>query len=798
MASASDAELLNIFWVEVSDYLQTLNSALLQIETSAVDDEAALVREMNRVAHSMKGAARAVGISLIETIAYYLEEIFERTASRRLELTPAVCDLVYDSLDLIQNVVNNQENSTEALAAVLARLEQLVAAEGGGKPISSPSKPAPMRRSTAPPASPAAEVTELKAVAVDPPSSTDGQTPQAAAPAAPPRAPSPVAAEAGETTTLLLRPAEESIRVPVSKLDRLIGEISELLVIKMHGEERQRDLTRLQKLVHQWQREWRAVRTAYIRLVRRLQTRGEGQQAAELIELMEFLEANQRYLLEANRRLTDLSHEMTQFNSQLSLLAEQLQDDVGRMRLVPFESVLSGFQRMVRDLARDMNKNIYLETSGSTVELDKTTLEALKEPIMHLLRNAVGHGLESSDEREKLGKPPMGRIHLAVEQRGKEIVVRISDDGRGLDAARIGRAALNAGLLTPQELAALSPEEIYNFIFHPGLTTSDQVTAISGRGMGMDIVRARVEGLRGRVTVHSMPGKGATFSLHVPLSLTRISCVLLRVGDQDFAIPSAMVRRMLKLPRDQVFTAEGRDMVMILNQPMPLVPLHAVLNLPASPALEPSDEITLLVLSDGERSIALEVDALYSEQELVLKPLGREIKQTRYVSGAALLGTGDILIVLDGNDLIRAGTGLNLPRHRTLTVEDIESTPVRQAMRVLVVDDSITTRTLEKHILETAGFDVHVAIDGQEAWNKLAEQDFDLVISDVEMPNINGLELTRLIKSSAATQHLPVILLTSLAKPEQREAGLRAGADAYLVKSQFDQEELLRVIQTVV
>lgn len=803
MASASDAELLNIFWVEVSDYLQTLNNALLQIETSAADDEAVLVREMNRVAHSMKGAARAVGISLIETIAHYLEEIFERAANRRLELTPAVCDLVYDGLDLIQNVVNNQDNSTEALAAVLARLEQLVAAEGDGEPVSSPPRPAPARKSTTPPPSSAAEVAELKAVVVDPPpstnASTNGQTSQAAAPAAPPaRAPGPGAAEAGETTTLLLRPAEESIRVPVSKLDRLIGEIGELLVIKMHGEERQHDLTRLQKLVHQWQREWRAVRTAYIRLVRRLQTRGEDQQAAELVELMEFLEANQRYLLEANRRLTDLSHEMTQFNSQLSLLAEQLQDDVGRMRLVPFESVLGGFQRMVRDLARDMNKNIYLETSGSTVEFDKTTLEALKEPIMHLLRNAIDHGLESSDEREKLGKPPTGRIHLAVEQRGKEIVVRISDDGRGLDAARIGRAALNAGLLTPQELAALSPEEIYNFIFHPGLTTSDQVTAISGRGMGMDIVRARVEGLRGRVTVHSVPGKGATFSLHVPLSLTRISCVLLRVGDQDFAIPSAMVGRMLKLPRDQIFTAEGRDMVMILDQPMPVVPLHAVLNLPVSPAPESSDEITLLVLSDGERSIALEVDALYSEQELVLKPLGREIKQARYVSGAALLGTGDILIVLDGNDLIRAGTGLNLPRRRILTVEDIESTPVRQAMRVLVVDDSITTRTLEKHILETAGFDVHVAIDGQEAWNKLANQDFDLVISDVEMPNINGLELTRLIKSSAATQHLPVILLTSLAKPEQREAGLRAGADAYLVKSQFDQEELLRVIQAVV
>ncbi len=795
MSAASDADLLNIFWTEVSDYLQTLNAALMQIETGAADDEALVMREMNRVAHSMKGAARAVGVNVIETIAYYLEEIFERTANRRLELSPAVCDLLYDGLDLIQNVVNGQENSTEALAAVLARLEQLVAAKDGA-PASQP-KRAPRRPAPTPEPSPASEVAELKAVTPEPSASTNGQKVQAAADSQP-AARAAGGRESGDTSTLVLRPAEESIRVPVSKLDRLIGEISELLVIKMHGEERQHDLARLQKLVHQWQREWRAVRTVYIRLVRRLQSRGGDDQAAELAELLEFLDANQRYLMDANRQLTDLGHEMTQFNSQLGLLAEQLQADVGRMRLVPFESVLGGFQRMVRDLARDMNKNVFLDITGSTVEFDKTTLEALKEPIMHLLRNAVDHGLEASEERERAGKPPTGRIQLVVEQRGKEIVVRVSDDGRGLDAARIGRAALSAGLLTPQELAALTPEEIYNFIFHPGLTTSEQVTAISGRGMGMDIVRARVEGLRGRVTVHSVPGQGTTFNLSVPLSLTRISCVLLRVGGQDFAIPSAMVGRMLKLPRDQVFTAEGRDMVMILDQPMPLVPMHAILNLPAQPPAETADEITLLVLTDGERSVALEVDALYSEQELVLKPLGREIKQARFVSGAALLGTGDILIVLDGNDLIRTSTGLNLPHRRILTVEDIEPLPSRQAIRVLVVDDSITTRTLEKHILETAGFQVTVAIDGQEAWAKLTEQDFDLVISDVEMPNINGLELTRLIKNTSATQHLPVILLTSLAKPEQREAGLRVGADAYLVKSQFDQAELLRVIQVVI
>lgn len=772
MSNSADTELLNIFWVEVSDYLQTLNNGLLQIETRTASDRTSVLREMNRVAHSMKGAARAVGINVIETIAHYMEEIFGSALSGKLHLTPSICDLMYDGMDLIQNVVNGMENSTEALAAVLARLEQTIVAPEAPKATQEvavhPPDPLPAPSSDGKSAG-KKHTTTMRAVTGS--------------------------MELSETGTLLLRPAEDGIRVPVSKLDQINGGISELLVSKMHGEERHRDILRLQKLNHRWQRDWRSVRTAYIRLARRLQTRSD-ENAADLAALFKFLETNQRYLVEANRQLAQLSREMAQYNSQLGTLIEQIQEDVGRMRLVPFESGLAGFQRMVRDLARDTDKNIFLDIAGAAVELDKTTLDALKEPIMHLLRNAIDHGIEPAAEREKLGKPATGRIHLSVEQRGKEIVVRLGDDGRGLDAVKIGRAAFDAGLVTAQELAGLSEEEVYNFIFHPGLSTNEQVTKLSGRGMGMDIVRTRVESLRGRVSVQSALGKGATFSLSVPLSLTRMSCILLRVGDQNFAVPSTRVSRMLTINRDQIFTAEGHDMVQIQDQPMTLIPLHALLGI--APGETTDEEITLLVLTAGERSIAFEVDALFSEQELVLKPLGREIEQARYISGVALLGTGDVLIVLDANDLIRGATGSSLPSaRRTFSEDGAKPDNSHDRLRVLVVDDSITTRTLEKHILETAGFDVSVAIDGAEAWNMLGELVFDVVIADVEMPNMNGLELTRRIKETGHTQYLPVILLTSLAKPEQREAGLKAGADAYLVKSQFDQSELLRVIQAV-
>jgi len=769
MTNSSDADLLNIFWSEVGDYLASLNGGLLKVETASAQDNRALLREMNRYAHSMKGAAHAVGINVIETIAHYMEEIFDAAVNGRLQLTPDKCDLLYDGLDLIQNVVNGIENSTETLAGVLARLEQTVVSL-------TPEKREP--RETLPPPSP---------LPVQPPSPDVKRTTSNPAVMG--------TIEMSDTGTLQLRPAEDSIRVSVAKLDRLMGEVSELLITRMHSEERQRDLEKLHRYNHRWQREWRAVRTAYIRLARHLQNK-DDEMADELSALFRFLESNQRYLIESNRQLAQLTQGMAQFNSQLGMLAEQLQDDIGGMRLVPFESVLAGFQRMVRDMARDTGKNIHLDVSGANVEMDRAALDALKEPIMHLMRNAVDHGLESTAERERLGKTPSGHIGLHVEQRGKEIIVRISDDGRGLDPARIGRAAHEMGLLTAQEAAALTEDEAYNLIFHPGFSTSDQVTSLSGRGMGMDIIRTRVEHLRGRVSVQSVVGKGTTFSLRIPVSLTRISCIMLRIGEQEFAVPSIAVSRMLNLGRDQVFTAEGREMVMIGGQPMPLIPLHNLLEIPASENKN-SDEVTLMVLSVGERAVAFEVDELYSEQELVLKPLGLEIQNVPHVSGAALLGTGDVIIVLDPNDLIRSASGVRrLPR---VVVREAKSETVEpKRLRILIADDSITTRTLEKHILETAGFEVHVAIDGLEAWEKIGDMEFDLLIADVEMPNMTGLELAQKVKETETTRHLPVILLTSLGKPEQREAGLKAGADAYLVKSRFDQAELLRTIRALV
>jgi len=794
----NDSELLNIFRDEVSEYIQALNDGLLKVEIVEGEEQHTLLREMNRYSHSMKGAARAVGLSLIETISHYMEEVYQGALEDKLTLTPDIADTMYDGLDLIQNVMDGTENKEDVIAEVLANLEVIVV-QATTEKASEADTP-----TTAPPTNGKAHQDTLKqdskeipAIHLKRDTKPVQRVPRPPATPTPPAetSPPPNKQDTAEVApTMIMRPAEESIRVSVNKLDQLMAEASELVVARMQGEERYQRADKLRDMLAEWQREWRSVRTDYIRLVRRVQD--ANQTASEEIQtLFKFLETNQRYLSDANRQLGQLVQLLLQDNLHLATLSDQLQDDVSQLRMMPFETVIGAMQRMVRDLARDTEKPIHFDIDGGTVEIDKTVLDALKDPLLHLLRNAVDHGIETPAEREAAGKAPTGRISLTVEQRGSEIIIRVSDDGHGIDLERIRKKALSKGLLDENTIANLNDEEVRLLIFHSGFSTMDQVTSLSGRGLGMDIVRERVEGLRGRVSIISERGSGTTITLNVPVSLTRIRCILLTLGDEQYAVPSIMVSRMGTFPQSDVYTAEGRNMVNISGHPMPLVSLADILDAP-SRGSDDQANVNLVVLQAADRAAAFEIDDLSSEMELVLKPLGSELANTPYIAGASLLGSGEVIIVLDANDLVRKASGAALPRRRSSFVRSSSSNATQQ-LRVLVVDDSITTRTLEKNILETAGFDVYVAIDGAEAWSQLSEIDVDVIISDVEMPNMTGLQLTQKIKEHPQTKHLPVILLTSLSKPEQREAGLRAGADAYLVKSRFDQSELLETIQSV-
>lgn len=734
----ADAQLLQLFREEANDIMQALNDALLQIEMSPDAPAPALLREMNRMAHSLKGAARAVGYNRVERISHRLEDLLGQAYAGTLTLSPNVADSIYDALDVIQAELDGSGVTDEVLAALDAALGAHLSAENSDPASDPASDPVP----------PWPDV-EL------PPGATDA----------------------------------ERLRVAVGKLDRLMASSSELLVLRMQADERRRQSQALRQQIARWQRDWRTVRTSYLRLMRRLTK--ESDTSAELLALLHFLERNERQLGAAGRELAQFARDSAQDALQLTALADQLQADVTGLRMMPFDHISGSFARMVRDIAREQGKQAVLTISGGGVELDKAVLEALKDPLIHLLRNAVDHGLEPPEARQRLGKPPTGQISLKVEAHGSEVAIALSDDGRGLDVVLLRQRAQALGLIDAQQAASLDDDAIRLLIFAPGFSTAEQVTAISGRGLGMDIVRTAIARLRGQLAVDSSPGHGTTLRLRLPLSLARIHAVIVRVGSEDFALPSALIARMTHLSPEALDMDGGRATLHLEGQRLPLFNLGALLGVSSAPP----EPVPVVVLQLAERSAAFQVDALISEADLVLKPLGRELAGVPFIAGGALLGSGQVILLLDGADLLQQAATYSLPTLPTPTLPT--SGPQEAPLRVLVVDDSITTRTLEKNILEAVGCVVQVATDGVEAWSLLAHNLPDVVISDVEMPHMDGLELTRRIRQHAHTQHLPVILLTSLSQPHQRKAGLKAGADAYLVKSRFDQDELLYTLRRV-
>lgn len=819
-----DRELLNIFWEEVGEYIERMNTNLMALEVSQPDDDGGgfveRLRELNRLAHSMKGAARAVGQPEVERLGYHMEEVLEASLKRGLAITTEVCDMLYDALDLVQTAADGETIPADALEEVTQNLEGVVLNGVAGHDVVE-TPPAP-KDEALPHAKPFDErqsdempvIIETDLNGDVPPFAVEATPQQSTPPPVPPPVslppvlpdvpdapPSPPKHDPMRETRLLtqtvnlMRSTDETVRVSVAKLDELMAESSELLVARMQNDEHKHQLDNVQRRYGRWVKEWRSVRASYIRLARRLQTEEASE---DLRALFEFLETNQRYLTETARDVSALNRALTTDNMRLFALTDELQDSISALRLVPFETILPPLQRTIRDAARETNKEVHLDVVGGSTEIDKTVLEHLKDPIMHLLRNAVDHGIESAEERAAVQKSPVGWVYLNIETRGSEIIIHVGDDGRGIDAARVRTVAVERGVISAAAAESLNDEESRALIFHPGLTTRDHVTAISGRGVGMDVVRNRVESLRGRVSLQSAIGSGTTTTLSVPVSLTRINSVVLRVGSEQYAVPSLSVRRMERMTPDAIFYAEGQRMITVGDDTLPLIYLADMLAVPMQENDANDEFLRVMVLQASDRQVAFAVDEMLSEQELVLKPLGVELDSTRYVSGAALLGNGQVLIVLDANDLVRGAVGSPLPMRRTMPVQpEAEDTEDSLKLRVLIVDDSITTRTLEKNILETAGCDVRVAFDGVQAWELLNEHTFDVVVSDVEMPRMTGLALCERIKSSPATRHVPVILLTSLDKPEQEAAGLKAGADAYLVKQRFDQDELLKAIQRV-
>jgi two-component system chemotaxis sensor kinase CheA len=434
---------------------------------------------------------------------------------------------------------------------------------------------------------------------------------------------------------------------------------------------------------------------------------------------------------------------------------------------------------------------------GGEVEIDRRILEEMKDPLIHLVRNSIDHGIEKSEERARKKKPPRGTIGMAISPRnGNNVEIVISDDGAGISIDKVRAASLKFGVISPGEAERLTEPEVLSLIYRSGVSTSPIVTDVSGRGLGLAIVREKVEKLGGTISFGTHLDAGTTFRLILPLTLATFRGVLIRVGEHLFIIPLASVERVVKVDRGEIKTVENRETVQLNGQIVSLVRLAEALELfQGNGPGNFSDIVQMVVLGSAEKRIAFALDEILNEQEVLVKSLGKQLSRVRNISGATVLGTGQVVPILNASDLMKSALKVaTAPVKETVIAEEVKE----KGKSILVAEDSITARTLLKNILESAGYDVKTAVDGVDAFTVLKMESFDLVVSDVDMPRMSGFELTAKIRADKKFSELPIVLVTALESREDKERGIDVGANAYIVKSSFDQSNLLEVIRRLI
>jgi two-component system, chemotaxis family, sensor kinase CheA len=727
-------KLLATFQIEHRDHVEQIRSLLALIEKTAGPPMGPALDEVFRRAHSLKGAARAVDLRPVEGLAHRLETLFSRVR---------------------QGVLLLDKNVTGTVQQVLDASEDCVTALGENRP--SP---------------------DFKA-ALDAIERVLGIEPEPAA--AEPEIPQSIPVTQPQFQPL------DTMRIATSNFDGLLRSAGGLLTESQRQDQVTDQLNRIARQLTGMEKEAEYLHRAAGAALRRL---GAGPEFSRVNAFLDSMERQVRSLsrqARATRRLQQRS------SWTMRHLGKQLQRDVWRARMVPAESLLEGYRKMMRDLARDESKEIEFRAASTGVHADRRVLEALKDPLMHLLRNAVSHGIETPRERMAKGKPPAGLVTLRIGTEGQRLTIVLEDDGRGVDLARVTEVTVRQGILSEAEAARRSPQELGRMLFRPGFSTARSVTDLSGRGMGLSVVYEAIRRLQGEVDLRPAEGSGTSIRLSVPLSISTHRLLLVSCGGQPFAIPIHAVERLHRIGFEGVQTVEGKPVVTLDGQPVPLFSMHHLLGLdPASTSAGPG-ALRVVVLRSGGRRVAITVDAFLWESDSVIQDLGPAAGRDGKVSGGILLEDGSVAFVLDPLALLETSVHKALPSFAAPS----EPAPEPHPASILVVDDSVTTRTLEKSILEAHGYRVRVAVDGMEALAQLRAERADLVITDIQMPRMDGFELLDAMKKDQNLGRIPVIVVTSLERREDQERGLALGADAYIVKRKFDQPELLAAIRQI-
>jgi two-component system chemotaxis sensor kinase CheA len=481
-------------------------------------------------------------------------------------------------------------------------------------------------------------------------------------------------------------------------------------------------------------------------------------------------------------------------NARLDSTINLLEYQVRNIRLLPLSTLFALFPRMVRDLSKEQGKEVELVCEGGDITVDKRILEEMKDPLMHLLRNAVDHGIEPAEEREQRGKSRISKLRLSAVRENANVVLSVQDDGRGLNPTAIRQQAQKLGLYDEATLAAMTPAQWQQLIFTPGFSINSYVTELSGRGVGLDVVRANVERMKGDIRLESNFRQGMTIQLRLPLSLSTTRLLLASVDGKLYGLPVEFVQTSLRVRKQDIFTLEGRLSILLNQQPIIAAYLDELLELPRTENSAKLDTLVCIVLQSGDEQLGLLVDDLLSEEEVVPKPLGAPLQRVRNISAVAMLGDGEICPVLNPADLLRSAYKLvGIRQNKESEIHHERGKPV-----VLLAEDSVLIRAMEKRILEDGGYEVVTAVDGLDALSLLDSRPFAAVVSDIMMPNMDGLTLTAKIRTQSRYKELPIILVTTLASDDDKQRGLNAGANAYIPKPAFEQRVLLDALKRLI
>lgn len=731
-ADLSGLSMFELFRMEAESQTQILTSGLLTLERGAAASD--VLESCMRAAHSLKGAARIVGLHSAERVTHAMEDCFVAAQKGQLTLHEVHVDVLLRGVDLITRIAGADAKSAERwLSSEGPEVDAFVAALAQARA----EEPSPSALEPPPPDS-----------AAIPPTGRDDLE-------------------------------GRFIRVTSSNFDRLLGLAGESLVEARWLQPFSSSLLRLKRMQHD--------------AVKALDTLRDRLSLGELDELA------QRALLDVRSKTLACQHylsgrqlELELFDRRTLSVSQRLYDEALKCRMRPLSDGVQAFPRMVRDLARTLGKEARLEVVGEATQVDRDVLEKLEGQLIHMLRNAVDHGIDAPEQRRARGKPAEGLVRLEARHVGGMLQITVSDDGEGIDKHRLRAAIVARGLLDGDMAERLSDSELYDFLFLPGFTLKHDVTAISGRGVGLDAVHEMVRTLRGSIRVSSQPGRGVSFQLLLPLTLSLMRTLLVQIGGEPYAFPLANIERALTVARGELSALEGRQHFRYQGRAIGLVPAHQLLDCAEPPAS--SAALSVIVLAHQDAAYGLVVERFLGVRELVVQGLDPRLGKIKDITAGALLEDGSPVLIVDTKDLTLSIEKLIAVGHLGTIHEQATVGRSVRRKRVLVVDDSLTVRELQRKLLDSGGYEVEVAVDGVDGWNALRAGEFNLVVTDVDMPRMDGVELVRHIRKDSKLHSLPVMIVSYKDREEDRRRGLEAGADYYLAKSSFQSESLLHAV----